>query len=76
CRPKWRGRAPPVYRPLVELGTMVEHHMIVTYRLNRSTIHELCALLDHVPANRNQHAIPTEVQVLSVLHFLAMGSFQ
>ncbi|XP_069075285.1 putative nuclease HARBI1 [Pleurodeles waltl] len=57
---------------------MEEPHIIITYQLNQATILDLCALMDPVlkPANRNQHAIPTTVQVLSVLHFKATGSLQ
>ncbi|KAJ1088210.1 hypothetical protein NDU88_001369 [Pleurodeles waltl] len=39
-------RHPPVYRPLVDLSTMEERHIIVTYRLDRATIQELCAQLE------------------------------
>ncbi|KAJ1136284.1 hypothetical protein NDU88_002701 [Pleurodeles waltl] len=73
-----RWRHPPVYRPLVDLSTMEERHVIVTYRLDRATIHELCAQLepDLMSAIRHPTGIPPLVQVLSVLHFLASGSFQ
>ncbi|KAJ1206541.1 hypothetical protein NDU88_001944 [Pleurodeles waltl] len=36
-----RWRNPPVYRPLVDLLTMEERHIIVTYRFDRATIQEL-----------------------------------
>ncbi|KAJ1172512.1 hypothetical protein NDU88_004358 [Pleurodeles waltl] len=57
---------------------MEERHVILTYRLDRATIHELCAqleadLMSHI---RQPTGIPPLVQVLSVLHFLASGSFQ
>ncbi|KAJ1195891.1 hypothetical protein NDU88_005158 [Pleurodeles waltl] len=72
-----RWRHPPVYRPLVDLLTMEERHLIVTYRLDRATIHELCAQLpDLMSAIRHPTGIHPQVQVLSVLHFLASGSFQ
>ncbi|KAJ1151573.1 hypothetical protein NDU88_004353 [Pleurodeles waltl] len=73
-----RLRHPPVYRPLVDLSAMEERHVIVTYRLDRATIHELCAQLepDLMSAIRHPTGIPPLVQVLSVLHFLASGSFQ
>ncbi|KAJ1170277.1 hypothetical protein NDU88_002156 [Pleurodeles waltl] len=73
-----RWRHPLVYRPLVDLSTMVERHVIVTYRLDRATIQELCAQLepDLMSAIRHPTGIPPLVQVLSVLHFLASGSFQ
>ncbi|KAJ1203439.1 hypothetical protein NDU88_007225 [Pleurodeles waltl] len=73
-----RWRHPPVYRPLVDLSTMEERHIIVTYRLDRATIQELCAQLepDLMSAIRHPTVIPPLVQVLSVLHFLASGSFQ
>ncbi|KAJ1201340.1 hypothetical protein NDU88_005153 [Pleurodeles waltl] len=73
-----RWRHPPVYRPLVDLSTMEERHVIVTYRLDRATIQELCAQLepDLMSAIRHPTGIPPLVQVLSVLHFLASGSFQ
>ncbi|KAJ1213479.1 hypothetical protein NDU88_001116 [Pleurodeles waltl] len=73
-----RWRHPPVYRPLVDLSTMEERHVILTYRLNRATIQELCAQLepDLMSAIRQPRGIPPQVQVLSVLHFLARGSFQ
>ncbi|KAJ1180971.1 hypothetical protein NDU88_006182 [Pleurodeles waltl] len=73
-----RWRHPPVYRPLVDLSTMEERHVIVTYRLDRATILELCAQLepDLMSAIRHPTGIPPLVQVLSVLHFLASGSFQ
>ncbi|KAJ1171375.1 hypothetical protein NDU88_003238 [Pleurodeles waltl] len=41
-----RWRHPPVYRPLVDLSTMEERHLILTYRLDRATILELCAQLE------------------------------
>ncbi|KAJ1218893.1 hypothetical protein NDU88_006464 [Pleurodeles waltl] len=73
-----RWRHPPVYRPLVDLSTMEEHHVIVTYRLDRTTILELCAHLepDLMSAICHPTVIPPLVQVLSVLHFLASRSFQ
>ncbi|KAJ1166228.1 hypothetical protein NDU88_006636 [Pleurodeles waltl] len=73
-----RWRHPPVYRPLVDLLTMEERHVIVTYRLDRATIQELCAQLepDLMSAIRHPTGIPPLVQVLSMLHFLASGSFQ
>ncbi|KAJ1136456.1 hypothetical protein NDU88_002873 [Pleurodeles waltl] len=73
-----RWRHPPVYRPLVDLSTMEERHVIITYRLDRATIQELCAQLepDLMSAIRHPTGIPPQVQVLSVLHFLASGSFQ
>ncbi|KAJ1118271.1 hypothetical protein NDU88_006466 [Pleurodeles waltl] len=73
-----RWRHPPVYRPLVDLSTMEERHVIVTYRLDRATIQELCAQLepDLMSAIRHPTGIPPLVQVLSVLHFLASASFQ
>ncbi|KAJ1189304.1 hypothetical protein NDU88_006052 [Pleurodeles waltl] len=36
-----RWRNPLVYRPLVDLLTMEERHVIVTYRFDRATIQEL-----------------------------------
>ncbi|KAJ1215241.1 hypothetical protein NDU88_002850 [Pleurodeles waltl] len=80
-RPLWqvrRWRHPPVYRPLVDLSTMEERHVIITYRLDRTTILELYAKLepDLMSAIRHPTGIPPQVQVLSVLHFLAIGSFQ
>ncbi|KAJ1136916.1 hypothetical protein NDU88_003330 [Pleurodeles waltl] len=73
-----RRRNPPVYRPLVDLSTMEARHIILTYRLDRATIHELCAQLepDLMSPIRQPTGIPPLVQVLSVLHFLASGSFQ
>ncbi|KAJ1200760.1 hypothetical protein NDU88_004581 [Pleurodeles waltl] len=41
---RWRNL--PVYRPLVDLSTMEERHVILTYRLDRATIQELCAQLE------------------------------
>ncbi|KAJ1082243.1 hypothetical protein NDU88_002411 [Pleurodeles waltl] len=63
---------------LVDLSTMEERHVIITYRLDRATILELCAQLepDLMSAIRHPTGIPPLVQVLSVLHFLASGSFQ
>ncbi|KAJ1090349.1 hypothetical protein NDU88_003482 [Pleurodeles waltl] len=57
---------------------MEERHIIVTYRLDRATIQELCAQLepDLMSAIHHPTGIPPLVQVLSVLHFLASGSFQ
>ncbi|KAJ1093547.1 hypothetical protein NDU88_006647, partial [Pleurodeles waltl] len=71
-------RNAPSYRPLVDLETNEERHIIMTYRLNRLCIKKLVAHLkpDLLPGLRNPHAIPRTVQVLSVLHFLASGSFQ
>ncbi|KAJ1156834.1 hypothetical protein NDU88_009551 [Pleurodeles waltl] len=73
-----RWRHPPVYRPLVDLSTMEERHVIVTYRLDRTTILELCAQLEPhlMSAIRHPTGIPPLVQALSVLNFLASGSFQ
>ncbi|KAJ1150142.1 hypothetical protein NDU88_002939 [Pleurodeles waltl] len=67
-----------VYRPLVDLTTMEERHVIITYRLDRATIEELCAQLepDLMSAIHHPTGIPPQVQVLSVLHFLASESFQ
>ncbi|KAJ1123962.1 hypothetical protein NDU88_002429 [Pleurodeles waltl] len=72
-----RWRHPPGYRPLVDLSTMEERHVIITYRLDRATIHELCTQLepDLMSAIRHPTGIPPQVQGLSVLHFLASGSF-
>ncbi|KAJ1164761.1 hypothetical protein NDU88_005195 [Pleurodeles waltl] len=69
---------PPVYRPLVDLATMENRHIIIAYRLDRATIQELCAQLEPelMSAIRQHTGIPPLVQVLSVLHFLASGSFQ
>ncbi|KAJ1103824.1 hypothetical protein NDU88_001245 [Pleurodeles waltl] len=73
-----RWRNPPVYRPLVDLLTMEERHVIVTYRFDCATIQELCTQLepDLMSPIRHLTGIPPDVQVLSVLHFLASGSFQ
>ncbi|KAJ1090823.1 hypothetical protein NDU88_003952 [Pleurodeles waltl] len=73
-----RWRNPPVYRPLVDLLKMEERHLIITYRFDRATIQELCTQLepDLMSAIRHPTGIPPQVQVLSVLHFLASGSFQ
>ncbi|KAJ1138445.1 hypothetical protein NDU88_004830 [Pleurodeles waltl] len=73
-----RWRNPPVYRPLVDLLTMEERHLIITYRFDRATIQELCTQLgpDLISPIRHPTGIPPEVQVLSVLHFIASGSFQ
>ncbi|KAJ1209682.1 hypothetical protein NDU88_005055, partial [Pleurodeles waltl] len=69
---------PPVYRPLVDQLTMEERHLIITYRFDRATIQELCTQLepDLMSPIRHPTGIPPQVQVLSVLHFLASGSFQ
>ncbi|KAJ1152363.1 hypothetical protein NDU88_005138 [Pleurodeles waltl] len=73
-----RWRHPPVYRPLVDLSTMEDRHIIITYGLDRATIHELCAQLEPelMSAIRHPTGFPPLVQVLSVLNFLASGSFQ
>ncbi|KAJ1209796.1 hypothetical protein NDU88_005169 [Pleurodeles waltl] len=73
-----RWRNPLVYRPLVDLLTMEERHVIVTYRFDCATIQELCTQLepDLMSPIRHPTGIPPDVQVLSVLHFLASGSFQ
>ncbi|KAJ1216748.1 hypothetical protein NDU88_004347 [Pleurodeles waltl] len=73
-----RWRHPPVYRLLVDLSTMEKRHVIVTYRLDRATIQELCAQLepDLMSTIRHPTGIPPLVHVPSVLHFLASGSFQ
>ncbi|KAJ1124660.1 hypothetical protein NDU88_003109 [Pleurodeles waltl] len=72
---RWRNT--PVYRPLVDLLTMEERHVIVTYRFDRATIQELCTQLepDMMSPIRHPTGIPPDVQVLSVLDFLASGSF-
>ncbi|KAJ1110098.1 hypothetical protein NDU88_007453 [Pleurodeles waltl] len=68
-----RWRHPQVYRPLVDLLTMEERHVIISYRLDRATIQELCTQLepDLMSAIRHPTGISPQVQVLSVLHFLA-----
>ncbi|KAJ1196357.1 hypothetical protein NDU88_000228 [Pleurodeles waltl] len=73
-----RWQHPPLYRPLVDLSTMEERHVIITYRRDRATIQELCAQMepDLMSAIRHPTGIPPQVQVLSVLHFLASVSFQ
>ncbi|KAJ1120836.1 hypothetical protein NDU88_008985 [Pleurodeles waltl] len=73
-----RWRNPLVYRPLVDLLTMEERHLLITYRFDRATIQELCTQLepDLMSAIRHPTGIPPQVQMLSVLHFLASGSFQ
>ncbi|KAJ1194081.1 hypothetical protein NDU88_003376 [Pleurodeles waltl] len=73
-----RWRPAPVYRPLVDLATKDDRHIILTYRLERATITKLCAQLEPhlISAIRHPTGIPPLVQVLSVLHFLANGSFQ
>ncbi|KAJ1145386.1 hypothetical protein NDU88_011673 [Pleurodeles waltl] len=55
---------------------MEVRYVIVTYRLDRATIQELCAQLepDLMSAIRHPTGIPPLVQVLSVLHFLASDS--
>ncbi|KAJ1090578.1 hypothetical protein NDU88_003708 [Pleurodeles waltl] len=57
---------------------MEERNLIVTYRFDRATIQELCTQLepDLISPIRHPAGIPPQVQVLSVLHFLASGSFQ
>ncbi|KAJ1150870.1 hypothetical protein NDU88_003657 [Pleurodeles waltl] len=73
-----RWRHLPVYRYLVDLSTMEERHIIITYRLDCATILELCAQLEPelMSAIRHPTGLPLLVQVLAVLHFLASGSFQ
>ncbi|KAJ1161428.1 hypothetical protein NDU88_001914 [Pleurodeles waltl] len=55
---------------------MEERHLIITYRFDRATIQELCTQLepDLMSAIRHPTGIPPQVQVLSVLHFLASDS--
>ncbi|KAJ1123353.1 hypothetical protein NDU88_001823 [Pleurodeles waltl] len=62
-----RWRHPPEYRPLVGLSTMEERYVIITYRLDRATILELCTQLepDRMSAIRHPTGIPPQVQVLS-----------
>ncbi|KAJ1187066.1 hypothetical protein NDU88_003845 [Pleurodeles waltl] len=57
-----RCRNPPVYRPLVDLSTMEERHLIITYRFDRATIQELCSQLeaDLMPAIRHLTGIPPQ----------------
>ncbi|KAJ1206452.1 hypothetical protein NDU88_001857 [Pleurodeles waltl] len=71
-------RNAPVFRPLVNLATLEECHIIQTYHLNYVTIIGLVAQLDPdlFPAIGYPNAIPPAVQVLSVFHYLASGSFQ
>ncbi|KAJ1205383.1 hypothetical protein NDU88_000818 [Pleurodeles waltl] len=56
---------------------MEERNVIVTYRLDLATIQELRTQLepDKMSAIHHPTRIPPLVQVLSVLHFLASGSF-
>ncbi|KAJ1116559.1 hypothetical protein NDU88_004769 [Pleurodeles waltl] len=71
-----RWRNPPVYRPLVDLLTMEERHLIITYRFDLATIQELCTQLepDLMSPIRHPTGIPPDVQVLSVLHFRVVQS--
>ncbi|XP_069077614.1 putative nuclease HARBI1 [Pleurodeles waltl] len=57
---------------------MQDRHIIQTYCQNCQTIMDLCRQLepDLMPGNRNPYSISPIVQVLSVLHVLATGSFQ
>ncbi|KAJ1123454.1 hypothetical protein NDU88_001923 [Pleurodeles waltl] len=73
-----RWRHTPVYRPLVDLASLEDRHIILTYRLDTATITKLCAQLepDLISAIRQPTGIPPLVQVLSVLHILATGYFQ
>ncbi|KAJ1088922.1 hypothetical protein NDU88_002076 [Pleurodeles waltl] len=61
-----RWRHPPVYRPLVDLSTMEKRHVIVTYRLDRATILEMCAQLepDLMSAIRHPTALRRQVPFL------------
>ncbi|KAJ1165146.1 hypothetical protein NDU88_005575 [Pleurodeles waltl] len=74
-----RWRHPPVYRPLVDLSTMEERHVIITYRLDRTTILELCAQLEPDPMSGIRHptGIPPQVQVEDLptvkVEFYALG---
>ena len=57
---------------------MEEWDIIRKYRLNRQTIMDLFQQLepDLLPRNRNPTAITPLVKIMSVLHFVATGSFQ
>ncbi|KAJ1123807.1 hypothetical protein NDU88_002274 [Pleurodeles waltl] len=57
---------------------MEERHLIITYRLDGTTIVELCAQLepDLMSAIRHPTGIPPVVHMLPGLYFLASGSFQ
>ncbi|KAJ1138760.1 hypothetical protein NDU88_005141 [Pleurodeles waltl] len=68
-----RWQNPPVYRPLVDLLAMEEQHLIITYRFDRATTQLVSDLMSPI---RHPTGIPPDVQVLSVHHFLASGSFQ
>ncbi|KAJ1136558.1 hypothetical protein NDU88_002973 [Pleurodeles waltl] len=70
-----RRMNPRVYRPLVDLSTMEERHIILTYWLDRATIHELCAQLepDLMSPIRQPTGIPPLVQVLSYIIFPEVG---
>ncbi|KAJ1165261.1 hypothetical protein NDU88_005689 [Pleurodeles waltl] len=57
-----RRMNPRVYRPLVDLSTMEERHIILRYRLDRATIHELCAQLE--PALMSPIRQPTGIPPL------------
>ncbi|KAJ1205748.1 hypothetical protein NDU88_001175 [Pleurodeles waltl] len=63
-----RWRNPPVYRPLVDLLTMEERHIIVTYRFDRATIQELCTQLepDLMSPIRHLTGIPPDVQMVGL----------
>ncbi|KAJ1186461.1 hypothetical protein NDU88_003242 [Pleurodeles waltl] len=60
-----RWRNPPVYRPLVDLLTMEERHLIITYRFDHATIQELCTQLapDLISPIRHPTGIPPDMQV-------------
>ncbi|KAJ1175958.1 hypothetical protein NDU88_001243 [Pleurodeles waltl] len=54
-----RWRHPPVYRPLVDLVTMEDRDIILTYRLDRDTIQELSAQLEPDLMSAIRH--PTDI---------------
>ncbi|KAJ1171560.1 hypothetical protein NDU88_003421 [Pleurodeles waltl] len=71
-----RWRNPPVYRLLVDLLTMEERHVIVTYWFDRATIQELCTQLepDLMSPIRHPTGIPLTCRCLHDTYILRNSS--
>ncbi|XP_030050630.1 putative nuclease HARBI1 [Microcaecilia unicolor] len=75
ARPRLRTR---VYRTRVDLEQMSDNKVITDYHLNRMAIYELYEEIraDIDPPTARSHAVPGLEKLLTVLQFLATGTFQ
>ena len=68
-----------IFHPRVDpLATLTDKDIISKYRLSRDAIEFLIDILNDqlTPKTKRSHAIPTNIQVLASLYYLANGSMQ